>query len=53
MQFLKESDKTAMKAIDSSLKNHGSWKWQDEHFFGNVEPIKYKIGDCIKRFTFL
>ena len=51
MRFLKEGYKTAAKAIVSSVKNRWSWKWTDErleHFFGNVEPIKYKIGGCIK-----
>ena len=36
MQFLKEGDKTAVKAMDSSVKNRWSWKWPDErleHFF--------------------
>ena len=52
MRFLKEGDKTAVKAIDSSVKNHWSWKWPDailEHSFGNFGPIKYKIGECIKK----
>ena len=51
MRFLKEGDKTAVKAIDSSVKNRWSWKWPDEileHSFGNFGPIKYKIGECIK-----
>ena len=30
MRFLKEGDKTAVKAIDSSVKNRWSWKWPDE-----------------------
>ena len=53
MRFLKEGDKTALKAIDSSVKNRWSWNWSVEtleHSFGNVGPIKYKIGDCM---TFL
>ena len=52
MRFLKEGDKTAVKAIDSSMKNRWSWKWPDkilEHSFGNFGPIKYKIGECIKK----
>ena len=52
MRFLKEGDKTAVKAIDSSVKNRWSWKWPDEileHSFGNFGPIKYKIGECIKK----
>ena len=52
MRFLKEGDKTAVKAIDSSVKNGWSWKWPDEileHSFGNFGPIKYKIGECIKK----
>ena len=52
MRFLKEGDKTAVKAIDSSVKNCWSWKWPDEileHSFGNFGPIKYKIGECIKK----
>ena len=65
MRFLKEGDKTAVKAIDSSVKNRCSWKWPDEileHSFGNFGPIKYKIGECIlkidvesalKKLTFL
>ena len=56
MRFLKEGDKTAVKAIDSSVKNRWSWKWPDEileHSFGNFGPIKYKIGECIKKLTFL
>ena len=52
MRFLKEGyNKTAVKAIVSSVKNLWSWKWPDEcleHSYGNVGPIKYKIGDCIK-----
>ena len=46
MRFLKEGDKTALKAIDSSVKNRLSWKWTVEtleHSFGIVGPIKYKI----------
>ena len=52
MLFLKEGDKTDLKAIDSSLENCWSWKWPEErleHSFGNVGPVKYKIGDCIKK----
>ena len=52
MRFLKEGDKTAVKAIDSSVKNRWSWKWPDEileHSFGNFGPNKYKIGECIKK----
>ena len=52
MRFLKEGYKTAAKAINSSVKNCWSWKRPDkrlEHSFGNVGPIKYKIGDCIKK----
>ena len=52
MRFFKEGYKTAAKAIVSSVKNRWSWKWPDEgleHSFGNVGPIKYKIGDCIKK----
>ena len=52
MRFLKEGYKTAAKAIVSSLKKRWSWKWLDErleHSFGNVGPIKHKIGDCIKK----
>ena len=39
-----EGDKIAVKAINSSVKKR---KLPDEHSFGNVGPIKYKIGDCI------
>ena len=57
MRFLKEGYETAMKAIVSSVKNRWSWKWTGErleHSFGKVGPIKYKIGDCIKKnLTFL
>ena len=56
MRFLKEGDKTAVKAIDSSVKNRWSWNWPYEifeHSFGNFGPIKYKIGECIKKLTFL
>ena len=56
MRFLKEGDKTAVKAVESSVKNRWSWKWPEErleHSFGNIGPIKYSIGDCIKKFTFL
>ena len=56
MGFLKEGYKTAAKAIVSLVKNCWSWKWIDErreHSFGNVGPIKYRIGDCIKKLTFL
>ena len=56
MRYLKEDYKTAAKAIVSSVKKHWSCKWPDErleHSFGNVGPIKYKIGDCIKKLTFL
>ena len=52
MRFFKECNKTAAKAIVSSVKKRWSWKWPDEglaHSFGNVGPIKYKIGDCIKK----
>ena len=52
MWFLKEGSKTAAKAIVSSVKKLWSWKWPDErleHSFGNVGPIKHKIGDCIKK----
>ena len=38
------------------MKNSWSWIWLDEcleHSFGNVGPIKYKIGDCIKKLIFL
>ena len=52
MRFFKEGYKTAAKAIVSSVKNRWSWKWTDEHLehsFGNVGPVKYKIGDCIKQ----
>ena len=55
MCFLKQGDKTAVKAIVSSVKNRWSWKWPDvrlEHSLGNVGPVKYKIGDCIKKLTF-
>ena len=48
MRFLKEDDKTVVKAIDTSMKN----RWF-EHSFGNFGPIKYKIGECIKKLTFL
>ena len=51
MRFLKEGDKTAVKAIDSSVKNRWSWKWPEEileHSFWNFGPIKYKIEECIK-----
>ena len=47
---MKEGYKTAAKAIVSSVRNRWSWKWPDEcleHSFGNVGPIKNKIGDCI------
>ena len=50
MWFLKEGDKTAEKAIDSSVEKRWSWKWRDErleHSIGNVGPVKYKKGDCI------
>ena len=53
MRFLIEGYKTVAKAIVSSVKNCWSWKWTDErleHPLGNVGPIKYKIGDCIKKF---
>ena len=56
MRFLKEGYKTAAKAMFSLVKNHRSWKWTDErleHSFGNVGPIKYKIGDCIKKLMFV
>ena len=56
MLFLKEGYKTAAQAIVFLVKNRRSWKWTDErleHSFGNVGPIKYKIGDCIKKLTFL
>ena len=52
MWFLKEGYKTATKAIVSSVKKRWFWKWPDkrlEHSFGNVGPIKPKIGDCIKK----
>ena len=52
MRFLKVGYKTAAKAIVSSVKNRWSWKWREElleHSFGKVEPIKYKIEDCIKK----
>ena len=42
MRFLKEGDKTAVKAIDSSVKNRWSWKWPDEileHSFGNFDLL--------------
>ena len=51
MRFFKEGYKIAVKAIVSSVKNCWSLKWTDErleHSFGNVGPVKYKIGDCIK-----
>ena len=56
MRFLKEGYKTASKAIVSLVKNRWPRKWTDErleHSFGNVGPMKYKIGDCIKQLTFL
>ena len=56
MGFLKEGYKTAAKTIDSTVKNCWSWKWPDkrlEHSIRNVGPVKYKIGYCIKKLTFL
>ena len=56
MWFFKVGDKTAVKAIDSSVKNRVSWKWPDERLeqsLGNIGPIKYKIGDCILKNTFV
>ena len=55
---MKEGYKTAAKAMVSSVKSRWSWKCTDErleHSFGNVGPIKYKIGDCVKKkkLTFL
>ena len=52
MRFLKEGYKTAAKAIVSSVKKRWSWKWPEErleHSFGNVGPMKHKIGDCIQK----
>ena len=52
IRFLKEGYKTAAKAMVSSVKSRWSWKCTDErleHSFGNVGPIKYKIGDCVKK----
>ena len=52
---MKEGYKTTAKAIVSSVKNRWSWNGQTNTFnsFGNFGPIKYKIGDCIKKLTFL
>ena len=52
MRFVKEGNKTALKAIGSSVKNRWCFKEPDEGpelSFGKVGPIKYQIGDCIKK----
>ena len=49
IRFLKEGYKT-------TAKNRWSWRWPDkhlEHSSGNGGPIKYKIGDRLKKLRFL
>ena len=56
MRFFERRRQNGHEGSKSSVKKRWSWKWPEErleHIFGNIGPIKYRIGDCIKKLTFL